>query len=301
MVELADLYNEAHMGRQPSQIGQRRHLARDCPTSRHRAAMFGDNQRYDNIGRGHSYGNGRGVSRRKRRQQNSCCEARKRCSRRLFTEISEVQLQCGYMLPLLNAACNDRRTISDKGMQVCDGWIGNNVVQVLRDTGCSTVVANEVLVDSSMYTGETRSFVLIDGTVRRFAVAKLYVQTPFYKGEVEALVMKRPVYDLIIGNISGVKDIPSLWEEVEKTTKYTENDTYKAEVVDREFENEVCVLNGLVTEKETAFNDEEKVLGVQTRAHVRAERQSTKPLKIPTAVLDVSREQVIRGQRKMIP
>ncbi len=40
--------------------------------------------------------------------------------------------------------------------------------------------------------------VLIDGTVRRFPTAAIHVDTPYYTGDVEAMCMERPIYDLII-------------------------------------------------------------------------------------------------------
>lgn len=62
------------------------------------------------------------------------------------------------------------------------------------------------MVNSDQMTGESQLCVLIDGTVRRVPVAKVYVNTPYYVGNVEALCMDKPVYDLILGNIPGVRD-----------------------------------------------------------------------------------------------
>jgi hypothetical protein len=42
--------------------------------------------------------------------------------------------------------------------------------------------------------------------VRRFPVAKVDVDTPYYVGEVNALCMEKPVYQLILGNIPGASD-----------------------------------------------------------------------------------------------
>jgi len=46
---------------------------------------------------------------------------------------------------------------------------------------------------------------LIDGTVRKTPVAEVEVNTPYYQGKVRALCMRDPLYDVVIGNISGVK------------------------------------------------------------------------------------------------
>ncbi|PIK46695.1 hypothetical protein BSL78_16433 [Apostichopus japonicus] len=79
-------------------------------------------------------------------------------------------------------------------------------VSVLRDTGCTTVVARRKFVDPSKFTGANKRCVLLDGTVRDVSVAVIAVDTPFYQGEVEALVMESPLYDLILGNINGVRN-----------------------------------------------------------------------------------------------
>ena len=44
---------------------------------------------------------------------------------------------------------------------------------------------------------------LIDGTVQKFPIARVSVDTPYYKGELEAMCMKAPIYALVIGNIPG--------------------------------------------------------------------------------------------------
>ena len=91
------------------------------------------------------------------------------------------------------------------GMPTCKGIVSNTVVSVLRDTGCSTAVVRSELVDPEELTGETRTCVLIDGTEKKFPLAVVYVDSPFYKGQVEALCIDNPVYDLIIGNVKGAR------------------------------------------------------------------------------------------------
>jgi len=48
--------------------------------------------------------------------------------------------------------------------------------------------------------------VLIDGTVRRVPVAEIEIDTPYYSGQVKAVGMRNPLYDVIIRNIPGVKE-----------------------------------------------------------------------------------------------
>ena len=89
-------------------------------------------------------------------------------------------------------------------MPVSEGTIDGKSVTVLRDTGCSTVVVRRSLVPDDKLTGQEQRCVLIDGTIRRTPVAKIYVST-YYSGLTTAVCMKNPIYDLIIGNVEGVR------------------------------------------------------------------------------------------------
>ena len=92
-------------------------------------------------------------------------------------------------------------------MPVTEGYIGAIKVSVLRDSGCNSVIVKEELVQKEQLTGKSISCTLADGTKRKFPVANIEVDTPYFKGQVEALCMPRPVYDLVLGNIEGVKGV----------------------------------------------------------------------------------------------
>ena len=102
-------------------------------------------------------------------------------------------------------------------LPVRKGAIGDREADVLRDTRCSTAVVRTSFVKDREYTGERRKCVLIDGTMREFETAKLAVSTPFFTGQLEALVMQSPLCDLIIGNVPGAKgpDDPAVAAAVE--------------------------------------------------------------------------------------
>ena len=121
----------------------------------------------------------------------------------LTDDRAAVKLASGGTLPVLSAAacgaCGD-------AMPVCQGMVNGQRVQVLRDSGCSTVVVRRNLVLEEQFTGEHRTCVLIDGTARKYQVAIINVDTPFLKGKLEALCMESPVYELILGNVSGVRE-----------------------------------------------------------------------------------------------
>nr|XP_054773505.1 glutamyl aminopeptidase-like [Lytechinus pictus] len=60
-------------------------------------------------------------------------------------------------------------------------------------------------VKKAQFTGKTKLCMLIDRTVRRMPEARLYVSTPYFQGNVTALCVDNPLYDLVIGNITGVR------------------------------------------------------------------------------------------------
>ena len=80
------------------------------------------------------------------------------------------------------------------------------MVSVLRNTGCSSVVVRRDLVKDEQFTGKIQRYVLIDGTVRDVPVTKIQVSSPYYSGNADALCMVDPIYDLILGNIQGVRN-----------------------------------------------------------------------------------------------
>ncbi|XP_022095014.1 uncharacterized protein LOC110981615 [Acanthaster planci] len=118
----------------------------------------------------------------------------------------EVPARCAEVtgdkaFPFISAAC----TI-EPSMPVRKGVVGKLPVTVLRDTGCSTVVVRRDIVEEDKLTGRIQPCILLDGTVRRVPVASIDVDTPFFVGKVEALCMDNPLYDLIIGNVSGARE-----------------------------------------------------------------------------------------------
>jgi len=119
----------------------------------------------------------------------------------------QVELKCGCRLPVIAEACRRKHDVTEiSNMPVTSGQLYGNVVRVLRDSGCSTVVVKRDLVPEECFTGEYEVCVLIDGTARRVPRARIDIETSFYTGTVDAICMRNPLYDLIIGNIPGVDE-----------------------------------------------------------------------------------------------
>ena len=86
------------------------------------------------------------------------------------------------------------------------GSVNNIACSVLRDTGCSTVGIKSSFIKPEDYTGEMTTCVMFDGSECTLPTAHAHIDTPFFKGNVIALVVSSPVADIILGNIIGIND-----------------------------------------------------------------------------------------------
>ena len=94
--------------------------------------------------------------------------------------------------------CNDMKTVQ--------GIMGNDMVSVLRDTGCNGVIVKQSLVSSESLTGKMHSCMMVDRITLKLPEAKVSLDTPYFKGDTLALCMENPLVDVIIGNIPGARD-----------------------------------------------------------------------------------------------
>ncbi len=100
------------------------------------------------------------------------------------------------------------------------GFVNDQRVSVLRDSGCTTAGVRKSLVLPEQYTGDTQRCITFGGKVEIFPVARVIVCTPFFKGEINCCVIDDPVTDLILGNLHDVSDapVPDLEHEVALVT-----------------------------------------------------------------------------------
>lgn len=115
--------------------------------------------------------------------------------------IRTAKLMCGHELLVLNSGYE----LGPENLPTGLGRVNGKCVTLLRDTGCNAIVVRKSLVGHLQMSGEFQPCVLMDGTVRRFPIAFIDIQTPYFSGNVKALCMDNPVYDLIVGNVNGVE------------------------------------------------------------------------------------------------
>ena len=115
-----------------------------------------------------------------------------------------LELKSGEKIKVLNGACMEADIKNN--LPVLKGKVKGKSLEVLRDTGCSGVIVKKELVDDEEFTGEVGHIMTIDRALKRSPMARMKVDTPFYVGEVEALCLKDPLFDLIIGNVPGARE-----------------------------------------------------------------------------------------------
>ena len=84
--------------------------------------------------------------------------------------------------------------------------VNNTPCRALRDTGCTFVAIRDTFIGPNDYTGDMQTFKMFDGSHARLPTAYAHIDTPFYTGNVVAIILPNPVCDLVIGNIDGVDD-----------------------------------------------------------------------------------------------
>ena len=93
----------------------------------------------------------------------------------------------GKKLPIIKSADVTMPDGVECRMPVVKGKVGDTIVDTLKDTGCSGVVVRKDLVRNDQYTGNHCYLLLIDNTVRQVPIVRIHVDTPYLKGEIEAV------------------------------------------------------------------------------------------------------------------
>nr|XP_054770320.1 uncharacterized protein LOC129278127 [Lytechinus pictus] len=156
-----------------------------------------------------------------------------------------------------------KRRWHDK-LPVRNGKLESYDVSVLRDTGCSGVIVKKSLILPEQFTGQSKWCVLIDQTIRKFPIARVNIDSPWFVGKVEALCVETPVFDVVLGEIDNVrpaKDPIPNWKP-----------------------GQPCKSHDNVN------------MAVQTRAQVREAQRPRPTLKVPSAIPDVSSEDIKEAQ-----
>ena len=128
------------------------------------------------------------------------------------------------------------------------GTVNGKEIRVLRDTGCTGVVVRRKLVSDGQMLNKQSGVTLINNYKQRCPMARINIDSPFFRGSTDALCIDDPAHDLVIGNIEGSKfpDITHFSSGVvsQKRSKKSRKDR-KVKVADkfiRQHRQELCMM-----------------------------------------------------------
>lgn len=158
-------------------------------------------------------------------------------------------------------------------LPLCSGFVNDQEVRVLRDSGANTAGIRKSLVHEDQFTGETQSVLTFGGKVESFPVAIVPVDTPFFTGPLCCCVIDEPVADLIIGNMKGVEPTCSL---------IMGNTQGVSSVANKDWKPQQQTIHTAVP--------------VVTRAQAERDKSHPQPLNAPIPDLGVDRDELVRLQ-----
>ncbi|XP_040070203.1 uncharacterized protein LOC115319763 [Ixodes scapularis] len=92
------------------------------------------------------------------------------------------------------------------GMPTATGLLEGHQVTVLRDSGCNSVIVKRSLVPDVKLTGRNHVIFLLDRTELCLPEAVVDIDSPYFQGKVTATCMENTLYDVVLGNVDGVRD-----------------------------------------------------------------------------------------------
>ena len=107
---------------------------------------------------------------------------------------------------ILKVSSTARPSLTNNDMKTLKGIMGEKMIDVLRDTGCTGVIIKQSLVSTELLTGKVHTCMMVDRSTLQLPEAKVSLDTPYFKGDTIALCIENPLVDVIIDNIPGARD-----------------------------------------------------------------------------------------------
>ena len=120
----------------------------------------------------------------------------------------ELQLANGQSVPIIAGGCTIDSLDGERNLNLQTGFVGDTEVRVLRDTGCELAAVRKNLVSEDQMLDKRFVMITIDGQAKIVPAALIEIDTPYYRGSLEAMVLTSLICDLVLGNIDGVSDTP---------------------------------------------------------------------------------------------
>ena len=176
--------------------GKTGHMMRDCRSRPQVSAM--DMNRCGNC---HKFGHAMENCWAKKRLGSVSKENQVETS---HTEHQAKQAACGCKWPVVSSAACSGFVQSRTQMPTAKGSLDGVKVTVLRDSGSSCVVIRKGLGRRTAVT-EKVPVSMANGTTELATLTKGFLESPYFTGEIDAVEMESPLYDVILGNIPGAR------------------------------------------------------------------------------------------------
>ncbi|XP_064463126.1 uncharacterized protein LOC135374051 [Ornithodoros turicata] len=219
-----------------------------------------------------------------------------------------VELKGGTKIPVVQTAVSGSKgPYGVNKLPVSEGKIGERTIQVLRDTGCNTVIVRKDLVSSEELTGAVHPVFLIDQTVKILPEADIFVRTPYFTGRIRARCMDNPMYDLVLGNVEGVRSAENPdpdWDTVVTKPVAKIETTPRATPISAELshsnDDERTDLKAHANDSQCSIeeNGSFETHAVVTRKQARERDTVFRRLKVPELAEGFSPEDFVRDQRE---
>ena len=77
----------------------------------------------------------------------------------------------------LRVSTSSQMTSCSDTIKTVQGMLGQKIVNVLRDTGCTGVIVKQLLVPESAFTGNSHTCMMVDRSTLELSEAKVYLNT----------------------------------------------------------------------------------------------------------------------------
>ena len=126
-------------------------------------------------------------------------------SERIAVHQSDIEVEASLDSAHSSHTTHCNYTEKDKSMPVIEGYINKKRVNVLRDTGSDLIIVKSDLVKPEQMINKYKECRLVDKTTRKWPMAKVKLDNPYFTGTCEVLTVDTPVYDVIVGNVPGAR------------------------------------------------------------------------------------------------
>ena len=118
----------------------------------------------------------------------------------------ELQLANGQPVPIVAGGCTIDSLDGERNLNLQTVFVGDTEFRVLRNTGCELSAVRKNLVSGDKMLDKKFVMITIDGQAKIVPAALIHIDTPYYRGSLEAIVLSSLICDLVLGNIDGVSD-----------------------------------------------------------------------------------------------